>query len=148
MLRTDELLLRVRERTSRTDYKVVNKETGCYGVAEKIEPGGRSNITIHHGVRCRCLDVRMDHIAKHAHAMYMRNGIKQQRRDDLIMAIKLRLPDVGIRIKMPISKKPIDPSEAKDKPRRVVEEMPGGQMLIEMWDTVEAWRSRTIWKDW
>ncbi|KAI1138538.1 hypothetical protein F5Y05DRAFT_43039 [Hypoxylon sp. FL0543] len=148
MLKTDELLLRARERISSTTYKIVNQETGCYGVAVRLTPGGRSNITIHHGIHCRCLDVHMMHLAKHADVTYKRGGIKKTRRDDLIMAIKLRLPNVGIRIKMPESTKPINPAEANDRPRRVIEEMPGGQILIEMWDTVEAWSNRTIWKDW
>ncbi|KAI0835708.1 hypothetical protein F5Y06DRAFT_305665 [Hypoxylon sp. FL0890] len=148
MLRTDELLLRARVRISKTTYKLVNKETGCYGVAVRLTPGSRSNITIHHRIDCRCVDVHMRHLAKHAHVTYKRKGIKKPRRDDLIMAIKLRLPNVGIRVKMRRSTKPISPAEADDKPRRVIEEMPSGQILIEMWDTVEAWNKRTIWKDW
>ncbi|KAI1206313.1 uncharacterized protein F4807DRAFT_463803 [Annulohypoxylon truncatum] len=148
MLRTDELLLKARQRVSKTTYKLVNKETGCYGVAERSTPGSRPNITIHHNVRCECVDIHLKHIAKHAHVTFRRKGIKKGRRDDLTMAIKLRLPDVGFRVKIPISRKRINPVDVDETPRRVVEETPRGQLLVEMWDTPEAWCNRTIWKDW
>lgn len=89
----------------------------------------------------------MIHIRKHAQVMYQRNGIKRLRRDDLIIAIKLRLPDVGFRVRWPQPRKPVDPKEAGE-PTRVVEETPGGQRMVEEWDSVEAWRTRKIWKDW
>ncbi|KAI2621008.1 hypothetical protein GGS26DRAFT_301798 [Hypomontagnella submonticulosa] len=148
MLRTDELLLKARKRMSKTTYKMVNKETGCYGVAVKETPGCRPNLAIHHTENCGCLDVRMVHIAKHANVTFKRKGIKRGRRDDLILAIKLRLPDVGIRIKIPKSTEPVDEEGAEGPPRKVVEETPSGQVLTEEWDTLKAWRTRKIWKDW
>ncbi|KAI2467910.1 hypothetical protein F4781DRAFT_288397 [Annulohypoxylon bovei var. microspora] len=147
MLKTDSLLLQARQRVSKSTYKLANKQTGCYGVAQRATPGSRPHLTIHHGVRCGCVDVHMKHLAKHANVTYKRKGIRRARRDDLIMAIKLRLPDVGIRVKIPRSQ-PMDPQEGDETPRRVVEETPGGQLLVEVWDTPEAWCNRTIWKDW
>ncbi|KAI1101225.1 hypothetical protein F4804DRAFT_16867 [Jackrogersella minutella] len=148
MLRTDELLLKARERVSKTSYRIVNQETGCYGVAERDTPASRPNITIHHNIKCGCLDVRMRHLRKHANVTWKRKGIRKARRDDLIIAIKLRLPNVGIRTKMRQSNTPMNPEDVDEEPIRVVEDMPGGQLLIEMWDTVEAWMNRRIWKDW
>ncbi|KAI1455410.1 hypothetical protein F4805DRAFT_272732 [Annulohypoxylon moriforme] len=148
MLKCDQLLLKARQRISKTTYKLVNKETGCYGVAERNTPGSRPHLTIHHNIRCECVDVHMKDLAKHANVTFKRKGIRKARRDDLIMAIKLRLPNVGIKVKIPRSRKRITPSEVDETPLRVVEETSGGQMLIEMWDTPEAWCNRTIWKDW
>ncbi|KAI1396292.1 hypothetical protein F4819DRAFT_491639 [Hypoxylon fuscum] len=147
MLRTDELLLRARKRVSRSTYKMVHPTSGCTGTAVRSAPGRRCNITIRHTAKCRCLDMHMIHIRKHAQVMYQRNGIKRLRRDDLIIAIKLRLPDVGFRVRWPQPRKPVDPKEAGE-PTRVVEETPGGQRMVEEWDSVEAWRTRKIWKDW
>ncbi|KAI0378129.1 hypothetical protein F5Y04DRAFT_163787 [Hypomontagnella monticulosa] len=148
MLKTDELLLKARERVSKTTYKIVNKETGCYGIAEKDTPGSRPNLTIHHVEGCGCLDVRMLHLANHANVKFKRKDIKRGRRDDLIIAIKLRLPNMGIRIRMEDPTEPVDEEGAKGPPRKVVEETPSGQVLTEQWDTPAAWRTRKIWKDW
>ncbi|KAI0884145.1 uncharacterized protein GGS22DRAFT_194747 [Annulohypoxylon maeteangense] len=148
MLKADQLLLKARERVSKTTYKFVNKETGCYGVAERAAPRRRPNLTIHHNERCECVDIPMKTIARHAHVMFNRKCIRRGRRDDLTVAIKLRLPNVGIRVKIPRSTKRINPEEVDEKPLRVVEEALGGQLLVEVWDTPEAWRKRTIWKDW
>ncbi|KAI1375078.1 hypothetical protein F4677DRAFT_140266 [Hypoxylon crocopeplum] len=148
MLRTDELLLRARKWKSKTMYTFVNEKTGCYGVAAMNTPRSRPNLTIHHGLRCECLDVHLIHIHKHANIMYKRNGIRRGRRDDLIMAIKLRLPNMGITVKMPKARKSVNPEEAGDCPINVVEETKRGQKLVETWQSVEAWKNRKIWKDW
>ncbi|KAI1774237.1 hypothetical protein F4818DRAFT_77425 [Hypoxylon cercidicola] len=148
MLRADQLLLKARQRISKTTYKMVNEKTGCYGVGVRDTPGSRPNLTIHHGVKCKCLDVHLIHLHKHAQVTYKRNGIKRGRRDNLIMAIKLRLPDMGLTIKIPQPRKPVNPDEAGSHPTRVVEELRSGQRLIEECDSVEAWRNRKIWKDW
>ncbi|KAI2603664.1 hypothetical protein GGR54DRAFT_462524 [Hypoxylon sp. NC1633] len=148
MLRTNQLLLQARKRISKTTYKIVNKKTGCYGVAVKDSPSRRSHLTIHHGVRCGCAGVHMIHLHKHANVVYKRNWIKRGRRDDLIMAIKLRLPDMGFKANKRKRRKPVKSEEAGERPLRVVEGMPSGQMLIEEWDSVEAWKNRKIWRDW
>ncbi|XXG99731.1 hypothetical protein Hte_006072 [Hypoxylon texense] len=149
----DEVLLGVRERMSSTTHKMVNEQTGCYGLAVQETPRSRANITIHHMVECSCLDVHLIHLHEHAHTAYKQNAIRMGRRDDLIMAIKLRLPgidlgDAGLPVKILQPREPVSPGEAGSRPIRVVEELITGQFLIEEWDSVDAWQNRKIWKDW
>ncbi|KAI6093214.1 hypothetical protein F4821DRAFT_77397 [Hypoxylon rubiginosum] len=145
---TDVVLLGARQRISSTEHRMVNEKTGCYGVAVRATPNSRADITIHHVVRCNCLDVHLIHLHQHAQATYKRNEIKRGRRDDLIMGTKLRLPNMDYPIKIPQPRKAVNPEEAGSYPARVVEELISGQFLIEEWDSEEAWRSRKIWKDW
>ncbi|KAL7624977.1 hypothetical protein AAE478_004191 [Parahypoxylon ruwenzoriense] len=152
MLITDYRLFRARRRVSGTTYRIFNKLTGCYGAAVRDTPESRSAVTIYHGTRCCCLDVRMSVIAEHAQNRYRRRRIKATRRDDLVMAIKLRLPNMGIRYKVAVDNDPASPNaaspkEANDRPLKVID-MRKGQMLVEEWTSAEAWRKRTIWKDW
>ncbi|KAI1087861.1 hypothetical protein F5B19DRAFT_43437 [Rostrohypoxylon terebratum] len=148
MPETDERLFKARERISRLTYKIVNEKTGCYGVAERATINSRPKITIHHNIECECADVPLSDIAQHANVLFKQQCIRRTRRDDLIMAVKLGHPDVGIKIQVPSPKRRVDSEEVDETPLRVIEEMRGGQVLIEMWDTPEAWRKRTIWKDW
>ncbi|KAI0001400.1 hypothetical protein F4779DRAFT_635399 [Xylariaceae sp. FL0662B] len=122
-------------------------ETGCYGVVEQKTPDSRGNITINHAVHCRCVDIRMKHLVDHSHVMFQRKYIKAGRRDDLAIAIKLRLPNIGVTCTIR-AEESVSPAEVDDKPSRLVEETPGGQMLIEQWQSVEAWQTRKIWTDW
>ncbi|XDG02547.1 hypothetical protein ABKA04_002162 [Annulohypoxylon sp. FPYF3050] len=145
---TNKSLFKARKRVSKTTYKVVNKKSGCYGVAERPTPDSRSDITIHHNIGCRCSELGLKQIAEHIIIMFRQKRIRRARRDDLIMAVKLGLPDVGIRVPLPGTKKLVNPDEVDEKPVSVIEQMPGGQLLVEMWDTPEAWRERRIWKDW
>ncbi|KAI1768024.1 hypothetical protein GGR53DRAFT_32232 [Hypoxylon sp. FL1150] len=148
MLNADVILLEARQRISSTEHKMVNEKTGCYGVAVRATPSSRANITIHHTEKCSCMDVHLLHLHQHAQATYKQDGIKRGRRDDLIMGLKLRLPNVEFPTKIPQPRKPVSPEEAGSYPTRVVEELTSGQCLIEEWDSEEAWRNRKIWKDW
>ncbi|KAI4864596.1 hypothetical protein F4820DRAFT_330838 [Hypoxylon rubiginosum] len=150
---TSEILLAARQRISKTTHKMVNEKTGCYGLTVQDTPDSRANITIHHGVRCNCLDVHLLHLHQQAQVAYKQNNVKRGRRDDLIVAVKLRLPniglaDIGLTVKIPQPRKKVSPEEAGSHPLRVVEELSSGQLLIEEWDSVEAWQNRKIWKDW
>ncbi|KAI5865396.1 hypothetical protein GGS23DRAFT_425327 [Durotheca rogersii] len=155
MPKTDYRLLRARRRVSKTTYQLFNRKTGCHGTVVQNTSNGRSTVTVYHGTNCRCLDIRMSALAEHAQRRYKRRHIKATRRDDLLIAIKLRLPKMGIRYKMPVSIKPTSTGAADskeddndDQPVRVLDEMGNGQVLVEEWKSAEAWRRRTIWKDW
>ncbi|KAI0456723.1 hypothetical protein F5B21DRAFT_123250 [Xylaria acuta] len=140
-----------------TSYMIKNPDTGCFGLSVRKPDAERSEITIAHGQECRCLDVRLMHIARHVDGVVKARHLARRFRDSFVIATKIRR-----RLPHPVPKAARFPARSGEKqvirrPRAEVDaevaiinvvDVHRQQRLIEKWKSLQAYKERPIWKDW
>ncbi|TGJ87947.1 hypothetical protein E0Z10_g834 [Xylaria hypoxylon] len=138
-----------------TSYMIRNPESGCFGLSCRNQDGERSEITIAHTVDCECLDVRLMHICQHVDRLVKGGHLGRRSRDAFVIAIKIQIElsqPIPQEMRFPALKKQVikrrkKEAEAEDVIINVVE-VHNQQKLIEKWKSLEAYKTRRIWKDW
>ena len=156
MEKINRTLLEARRPLSTGGYMVKNQRTGCVGTTSRKIAGSPPELTVTHAMGCKCLDVRMSALCRHANYMVKLGRIRRARKYDLVLALKLRscpaLPG-DLRLKVRRQKRKAadddgdnDCSDGEDNLRVI--EYRGAQTLTERWDSPETYHRRRIWLDW
>ncbi|KAI0967447.1 hypothetical protein F4678DRAFT_475172 [Xylaria arbuscula] len=141
-----------------TSYMIRNPETGCFGLSSRHREGERPEITIAHTEDCECLDVRLLHICQHVEKLVKKRLLARRSREAFVIATKIRreldspLPkDVRFpalrRQQEQVFRRPKREVEAEEEVINVVE-VHHQQRLVEKWKSLQAYKTRRIWRDW
>ncbi|KAI2643386.1 hypothetical protein GGS21DRAFT_485905 [Xylaria nigripes] len=133
-----------------TAYMHRNPDTLCFGLSRRPAEAPRK-LTIVHTETCECLDARLLHICKHVDKLVRTKQLGRRFRDDLVIAVKMRL-DLPKAARLPRHGRQIvrrweSEIEAERTVINVVDTH-RHQVLIEKWKNLEAFKKRRIWKDW
>ncbi|KAI1308834.1 hypothetical protein F5Y03DRAFT_83417 [Xylaria venustula] len=155
----DDILAKTRKwLVSPTSYMIRNAETGCFGLSNRHREGERPEITIAHTEDCECLDVRLLHICQHVEKLVKQRLLARRSREAFVIATKIRreldgpLPKA---VRFPplrrqqeqVFRRPKREVDAEEEIIHVVE-VHNQQRLVEKWKSLEAYKTRRIWRDW
>ncbi|CAJ2510489.1 Uu.00g132980.m01.CDS01 [Anthostomella pinea] len=139
-LTVNKLLLEERIPKTALAYTVHDWDSGCVAIARKETPGSRPDLTVGHNGNCQCLDVRMTHLCDHADRMVKQKRIMKARRDDLVLALKLRNPDVPKDLRLVVKKqRPLRPLTEEEKEEGTKIAKKNAKLWVEEDEEMKLW---------